>query len=250
MRIDILTIFPLMFDAVMSTSIIGIARDKGALDVRIHDLRQWASDKHNTVDDIPYGGGAGMVMKPEPLFMAVEELAGGDLESFRQTTPIILTCPKGTPFTQEMAAGLSVNERLVIICGRYEGVDERVREHLATEMISIGDYVLSGGEIPAMAIVDALTRLIPGVLGGEASLDEESFTAGLLEYPQYTRPPVWRGHAVPEILLSGHHANIAKWRRHQSLLWTYRYRPDLFGNIVLSEEDELWLSENCGYQPD
>lgn len=243
MRIDILTIFPAMFEVPMQSSIIGIAQDKGLLSVNVHDLRNWTTDKHRTVDDIPYGGGAGMVMKPEPLFLAVEELSGGDIEAFRRHTPVILMSPKGKKLNHNYARELAEEQHLLIICGRYEGVDERVCEHLANSEISIGDYVLSGGELPAMVIVDAVARLIPEVLGAEESLLEESFSSGLLEYPQYTRPAEYRDLKVPEVLLSGHHAEIAKWRRQQSLIQTAKIRPELLETAEITDAEREWLAE-------
>jgi len=239
MRIDIFTLFPQMFDGLLGCSIIGRAVEQGLVDIKLHDIRAYTHDKHNTVDDYPYGGGAGMVLKPEPIFEAVESIKGElDLSS----VPTVMLSPQGRLFNQEIARELSGGRNLVLICGHYEGVDERVAEHLISDEISIGDYLLSGGEVAAMAVVDCVIRLLPGVLGSEASLAEDSHIGGLLEYPQYTRPAVYRGWAVPEILLSGDHGEIARWRRQQSLLRTAKRRPDLMEKAVLSPEDKRLLS--------
>ncbi|UCH50453.1 MAG: tRNA (guanosine(37)-N1)-methyltransferase TrmD [Chloroflexota bacterium] len=240
MRIDILTLFPEMFAGLLSCSIMGRARERGLVDIRLHDIRDYTHDKHHVVDDYPYGGGAGMVLKPEPIFEAVE-LVGKELGL--SAVPTILLTPQGRLFNQEIARELAGYQHLILICGHYEGVDERVAEHLASDEISIGDYVLSGGEVAAMAVVDCVVRLLPGVLGSEVSLDEDSHIEGLLEYPQYTRPPMYRGLAAPSILLSGDHAGIARWRRQQSLLRTAKRRPDLIEKVVLSQEDKKLLSE-------
>ena len=240
MRIDILTLFPQMFDGLLNCSIIARARERGLVDIRLHDIRAHAHDKHHVVDDYPYGGGAGMVIKPEPVFEAVEAIK---VELGLSTVPIILLSPQGGLFNQTIARGLAECERLILICGHYEGVDERVAEHLATEEISIGDYLLSGGEIAAMAVTDCVVRLLPGVLGSEESLAEESHVGGLLEYPQYTRPETYRSWAVPSVLLSGDHGDVARWRRKQSLLRTAKRRPDLLEKAVLSTEDKKLLSE-------
>jgi tRNA (guanine37-N1)-methyltransferase len=237
MRIDILTIFPAMFRGPFEESIVKRAAEKGLIDIHIHDIRQWAGDRHRTVDDYPYGGGPGMVMKPEPLFAAVEAV----LEQAPERGPIVLLTPQGRLFRQEVAVDLAREQRLVLICGHYEGVDARVHERLATDEISIGDYVLSGGELPAMVVVDALVRAIPGVLGSPDASVEESFTQGLLEYPQYTRPADFRGLTVPEVLLSGNHREVARWRRRESLLRTARRRPDLLARAELTEEERRWL---------
>ena len=237
MRIDILTIFPAMFRGPFEESIVKRAIDKGLVDIHIHDIRQWATDRHRTVDDYPFGGGPGMVMKPEPLFAAAEAV----LAEAPEGGPIILLTPQGRPFGQETARELAREQRLLLICGHYEGVDERVHEHLATDEISIGDYVLSGGELPAMVVVDAIVREIPGVLGAPDASVEESFAQGLLEYPQYTRPPDFRGLTPPAVLLSGNHAEIARWRRRESLLRTARRRPDLLAKAELTEAERRWL---------
>lgn len=240
MRIDILTLFPNMFEGFLSCSIIGRARERGIVDIVLHDIRAYTHDRHHVVDDYPYGGGAGMVLKPEPIFETVEAIMH---ELGLSTIPTILLSPRGQLFNQQLAQRMAGYQQLILICGHYEGVDERVAEHLATEEISIGDYVLSGGEVAAMVVVDCVVRLLPGVLGSGISLVEDSHTDGLLEYPQYTRPAVYRGWAVPSVLLSGNHAQIARWRRQQSLLRTAKQRPDLLKKIVLSEEDRRLLSE-------
>ena len=240
MRIDIITIFPEMFPCVFDASIIKRAREKGLVAIHVHNLRDWTTDKHKTTDDTPYGGGGGMVMKPEPIFAAVEAIKG------QEEAPVILLTPQGRLFTQEVAEELVRHDRLLFICGRYEGVDERVREHLATDEISIGDYVLSGGELAAMVITDAIVRLLPGALGYERAAAEDSHATGLLEGPHYTRPPVFRGWRAPEILTSGHHARVAAWRRRQALKRTLERRPDLLARAPLSEQDKKWLQE-MGY---
>ncbi|MDK7282703.1 tRNA (guanosine(37)-N1)-methyltransferase TrmD [Staphylococcus pettenkoferi] len=232
MRIDYLTLFPEMFEGVLNHSILKRAQDKGMLNVNTVNFRDYAENKHNQVDDYPFGGGQGMVLKPEPIFNA--------LESLQQTseTRVVLMCPQGEPFTQEKAQELSEAEHLVFICGHYEGYDERIREHLVTDEISIGDYVLTGGELPAMTMTDAIVRLIPGVLGNQQSHEDDSFQDGLLEFPQYTRPREYRGMNVPEVLLSGNHARIDAWRREQKLLRTYRNRPDLLDKAELTKQDQ------------
>ena len=240
MRIDIVTLFPQMFDGLLGCSIIGRARERGLVDIGLHDIRAYTHDKHHIVDDYPYGGGAGMVLKPEPIFEAVETVKA---ELGLSSVPTILLSPQGRLFNQDIARELAGYRNLIFICGHYEGVDERVAEHLATDEISIGDYLLSGGEIAAMAVLDSIVRLLPGVLGSETSLAEESHIGGFLEYPQYTRPPVYRGWETPSVLLSGDHAKIARWRRQQSLLRTAKRRPDLMAKAVLSPEDERLLNE-------
>ena len=237
---DILTLFPDMFKGVFEESIIKRARERGLVSIAIHNIRDYATDKHKITDDYPYGGGGGMVMKPEPIFRAVESILGLE-EGQKPQVPVILLSPKGRLFTQEVAWELSRHSRIVLICGHYEGVDERVRLYLANDEISIGDYVLTGGEIPAMVIVDAVTRLIPGVLGDPAAAFEDSFSQGLLEYPHYTRPADFRGYKVPEVLLSGNHAAIARWRRQQSILITWQRRPDLLKKARLTEEEKEFL---------
>lgn len=230
MIVDVLTIFPEMFEGPMSASMIGLAREKGALELRVHDLRDWAHDKHRTTDDYPYGGGPGMVMKPEPLGVALDAITG--LEGPDPVT--IFMSPGGRMFSQAIAHELAELQRLVLVCGRYEGFDERALARADMEL-SIGDYVLTGGELPAMVVIDTVTRLLPGVLGHDQSAVDESFSEGLLEYPQYTRPPVYRGLEVPEVLRSGNHAKIAAWRREQAILKTARVRPDLIADAPLTD---------------
>src|SRR3974390_120069 len=220
MKIDVLTIFPPMFAGPLDESIVKRARQSGLLDLKIHNLRDYAHDRHKTVDDRPFGGGPGMLLKPEPLFEAVEALR-------REQTRVVLLSPAGRVFSQAVARELALMDDLLLVSGHYEGFDERVREQLADDELSIGDYVLTNGALPAMVIIDAVTRLLPGALGDEESADEESFSHGLLEYPQYTRPAEFRGMKVPEVLLSGHHAEIAKWRTEQSRRRTAERRPDL-----------------------
>ena len=220
MKIDVLTLFPAMFAGPLDESIVGRARESRRLELQIHNLRDYTHDRHRTVDDKPFGGGPGMLLKPEPIFEAVEHLA-------RPGTRVILLSPAGRPFTQAIARELAEREELLLICGSYEGFDERVREGLAQDELSIGDYVLTNGALPAMVVIDAVTRLLPGALGDEASTRDESFSQQLLEYPQYTRPAEFRGMKVPEVLLSGNHADIARWRAEQAAVRTRRRRPDL-----------------------
>lgn len=241
MRIDILTLFPEMMNSCLSYSVIGRARAKGTLELRVTDIRSFAEGPHRAADDRPYGGGPGMVMKPEPIFRAVESLPGE--KEKKGGARVILLTPQGRRFDQEMALELARSSRLILICGHYEGVDERVREHLVTDEISIGDYILTGGELAALVVVEATARLLPGVLGAEESLDTESFSRHLLEYPQYTRPPVFRGMGIPEILLSGDHEKIARWRRQESVRRTAGRRPDLFSELELAEEEKDLLME-------
>jgi tRNA (guanine37-N1)-methyltransferase len=230
LRFDIITIFPEFFSGAFEYGIIRRAQGAGLIEVRAHDLRGWTEDKHRQVDDRPFGGGDGMVLKPEPIFAAVESLTGaGEREAYPQGTRVVLLSPQGRVLTQGLAAELAQAAHVVLICGRYEGVDERVAEALVTDEISIGDYVLSGGEPAAVVVVDAVTRLIPGALGSETSAVNESFSEGLLDYPHYTRPPEFRGMRVPEVLLTGHHAEIARWRAERALEKTERNRPDLLG---------------------
>ncbi len=236
MRIDILTLFPQMFEAPFSFGIFKRAIDNGLVGLDLHNIRDYTHDKHHTADDYPYGGGAGMVLRPGPVFEAVEAIKAGLEEP--DELPVILLSPQGRPFSQEVALELSRQRHLVFICGHYEGVDERVGEHLATDEISIGDYVMTGGEVPAMVVIDAVLRLLPGVLGSEESPLEDSHAAGLLEYPQYTRPADFRGWTVPEVLLSGNHAEIARWRREQIIRRTLERRPDLLDKANLGLEDK------------
>ena len=239
MRFHVLTIFPGMFASPLAESIIGRARERGLVDVRVHNIRDQARDRHRTVDDYAFGGGPGMVMKPEPLFEAMESVRS--LESLDPNTPVILLTPQGSPLTQHKVAEFVRHRELALICGRYEGVDERVRQHLATDEISIGDYVLSGGELAAMVLIDAVSRLVPGVLGSMESGSDDSFARGLLQHPQYTRPAMFRGMAAPEVLLSGNHAEIARWRRQESLRRTLLRRPELLEKAELSDEDQRFL---------
>jgi len=224
LKIDIVTIFPRMVEGPLREGIVARAATRGLLDIRVHDLRAFTTDRHRVVDDVPFGGGPGMVLKPEPLFAAVEAIRA----QRGSPSAVILTSPDGEKLTHDVAARLSAMDHVVILCGRYEGVDERVREHLATDTISIGDYVVSGGELPALVIVDAVARLVPGVVGDEASVAGDTFArGGLLDYPQYTRPADFRGMTVPSVLVSGHHAEIERWRREQALERTRKLRPDL-----------------------
>jgi len=241
MRIDILCLFPEMFVSPFSQSIVRRAKEQELIDIVIHNIRDYTWDKHHVVDDCPYGGGPGMVLKPEPVFETVAAVKQ-QLES--NEMPIILLTPQGRVFNQQIARELALHSRLMLICGHYEGVDERIRDHIASDEISIGDYVLSGGELAAMVIVDAIVRLVPGVLGSPLSVDSDSHSDGLLEYPQYTRPRVYRGWSVPDVLLSGNHGEIARWQRRQAILRTVKRRPDLMEKITLSDKEKQWISEN------
>ena len=247
MDISVLTLFPGMFAGPIDQSILGRAQERGLVSISLYNIRDFAQDRHHVVDDTPFGGGPGMVMKPEPLFLAVEavraELAERRGAVTADDAPVILLSPQGRPFTQAIARELAARDALVFICGRYEGVDARAEDALATDVVSIGDYVLTGGEIPAMAVIDAVVRLLPGALGDDTSAVEESFSEGLLEGPTYTRPAEYRGMAAPEILLSGDHGAVARWRRRQALLRTWQRRPDLLASAVLSEEDRAYLRE-------
>lgn len=229
LRFDIITIFPDFFGAVFDFGIVRRAQAAGLVEIAAHDLRRWTHDRHKVVDDRPFGGGDGMVLKPEPIFEAVESLTGAaDAQGLRAAGKrVVLLSPQGRVLTQQVAAGLAACEHVVVICGRYEGVDERVAEALATDEVSIGDYVLSGGEPAAVVLVDAVVRLVPGALGSETSAVNESFSEGLLDFPNYTRPPEFRGLRVPEVLLGGHHAEVARWRREAALRKTRLNRPDL-----------------------
>jgi tRNA (guanine37-N1)-methyltransferase len=237
-QFDVFTLFPEIFPTYLESSILQRASQRGLIDVRIHNIRAYTHDKHHTTDDVPYGGGGGMVLKPEPVFEGVESISDRGAKH-----PIILLTPQGRVFNQSIAQELSGHEKITLICGRYEGVDERIRGHLVTDEISIGDYVLTGGELPALILMDAVARLLPGVLGDPDGAMDDSHASGLLEYPHYTRPPDYRGESVPGILLSGDHAKIAKWRREQSLARTLERRPDLLDKADLSEEDRKYLSE-------
>jgi len=235
--VDVITLLPGVFETYWSESMLGRAQAAGILQCRARQLRDYTTDKHHITDDYPYGGGVGMVMKPDPIFAAVEDVREGGPREL-----VIVMAPTGERFSQAMAEELATGyDHLVIVCGRYEAMDERVHEHLAEREISIGDYVLTGGEVPALVVIDAVARLLPGVLGGEGAAESESFVTGLLEYPQYTRPPVFRESAVPEVLLSGHHEAIRRWRREQSLRRTRERRPDLLETAPLTEEDRLIL---------
>ena len=246
MHFDILTLFPDIFESVFNESIVKRAREAGLVSIAAHNIRDYATDKHHITDDTPYGGGGGMIMKPEPIFRAVEAILappslGGMGGGQEPESPVILLTPQGRTFTQSVARELSRHPRLVLICGHYEGVDERVRQFLATDEISIGDYVLTGGEIPALVIVDAVTRLVPGVLGDPSATFEDSHAEGLLEYPHYTRPYAFRGWSVPEVLLSGNHAEVVRWRRQEALRRTFERRPDLLAKARLSQADREFL---------
>ena len=240
MQFEVFTLLPEVFPPYLESSILQRARQRGLMDARIHNIRDWARDKHHTTDDMPYGGGGGMVMKPEPIFEAVESILGP-----ASGVPLILLTPQGRVFTQAVARELSAHERIALVCGRYEGFDERIRTRLVTDEISVGDYVLTGGELPALIIIDAVTRLLPGALGDPTGAEDDSHASGLLEYPHYTRPPEFRGMSVPEILLSGDHAKIEKWRREQSLLRTLQRRPDLLEKMELTEKEKAFLKNQA-----
>lgn len=239
MKIDIVTIFPQMVESALAQGVVGRARERGRLDVVVHDLRAFTTDRHHVVDDVPFGGGPGMVMKPEPFFAALAAIRA------RRGPPdrVVLMSPAGQLLRDRVARALATAGHLVILCGRYEGVDERVREALATDEISIGDYVLSGGELPALVLVDVVARFVPGVVGDEHSVAEDSFARGLLDYPQYTRPAEFEGRRVPDVLLSGHHGEIRRWRRAQALRRTLDRRPDLLQGAALDAEEQRWLAE-------
>jgi len=243
LRCDVITLFPEMVTPVLESSILKRAREKGLLEVNVHNLRDYTADKHKVADDLPYGGGAGMVMKAEPILRAVEEIRR-PYEQRGETSRVLLPSPQGRPLTQAYARSLAADcDRLIILCGHYEGIDERVRLVLKPEEVSVGDYVLTGGELPALVLIDAAARLIPGVLGDPASIVEESFAESLLEYPHYTRPAEVRGLTVPEVLLSGHHEEIRRWRRKQALRTTYEKRPDLLKDRQLALEDQQLLDD-------
>lgn len=250
MRFDIFSLFPEVFQPYLDISILKRAIANDLIEVHTHNIRDYATDKHHTTDDTPYGGGGGMIMKPEPVFAAVESVLGAP-----PTCPVILLCPQGELFTQEIARDLASHERLALLCGRYESFDERIREHLATRTISIGDYVLTGGELPALILLDAVARLQPGVLGDNEATDDDSFsTDGLLEYPQWTKPADFRGWKVPEIMQNGNLGEQLKWKRQQSLIRTLKWRPDLLEKANLSETDwkfiQNYLVENPLENPD
>lgn len=247
MQIDVMTLFPEMFESPFATGISRRARSNGLVTLQTHNFRTWAEDRHHTVDDTVYGGGAGMVLKPGPLFAATESVVSGiRAAGWPGEIPIVLMTPQGRLFSQRLAGEYALKPYLIILCGEYEGVDERIRVHLATDEISIGDYVLSGGEIPAMVFINAITRLIPGVLGSAESARCESHTGGLLEHPQYTRPPVFRGWKVPSVLLSGHHGEVEKWRREQSVLRTATRRPGLLKKARLTPAESRLIEKMIG----
>ncbi|OCL27054.1 tRNA (guanosine(37)-N1)-methyltransferase TrmD [Orenia metallireducens] len=237
MKFEILTLFPEMFEGVLGSSILNKAQERDLINVDTINIRDYATDKHKQADDYPYGGGAGMVMKPEPIFRAIEDLSIGE------NVPVIFLTPQGKTFNQKMAKDFAKKERLVLLCGHYEGVDQRVRDELVTHEVSIGDFVLTGGELPAMILVDAISRMVSGVLGSDESYIEDSFYHGILDYPQYTRPQEFRGLEVPSILLSGNHAKIARWRRKEALKKTLVRRADLLEEVKLSLEDQEILTE-------
>lgn len=254
MRFDLLTIFPEFFTGPFDYGIVERARSRGVIEVNVHDLRSFTSDKHHIVDDRPFGGGDGMVLKPEPIFRAVEHLLNEDQEQLtdgeeagRKRTAVVLLSAQGRLFRQAEAESFAREcARMILICGRYEGVDERVATQLATHEISIGGYVLTGGEIPAMVVLDAVTRLLPGALGSETSAVYDSFSAGVLDCPHYTRPATFCGLSVPDVLLSGHHGEVADWRRKAALLKTAKMRPDLLASAGLTDEERRWLEEQAG----
>ncbi|MCK5428856.1 MAG: tRNA (guanosine(37)-N1)-methyltransferase TrmD [Anaerolineales bacterium] len=237
-RFDVFTLFPEVFEPYLQSSILLRARQRGLMEVDLHNIRDWTTDRHHVTDDDPYGGGGGMVMKPEPIFAAVEGVLGSPLPC-----PVILLTPQGRIFTQSIAQELSQHSRLALLCGRYEGIDERVRKYLVTDEISIGDFVLTGGELPALMLIDAVTRLLPGALGDPEGAWDDSYASGLLEYPHYTRPAEFRGWRVPEVLVSGDHARIARWRREQALLRTWQRRPDLLALAPLTDADRKFLAK-------
>ena len=239
MKFDIVTIFPSMIEAGLGEGVVSRGVERGLLNVAVHDLRRWTTDRHRTVDDVPYGGGPGMVMKAEPLMRAVSEIR----ETRGTPGSVVLLSPQGRTFTQAEAERLGRLEHIVLLCGRYEGMDERVREMVATEEISIGDYVLRGGELAALVVVDAVSRLVPGVVGDEQSVAQDSFSRGLLDYPHYTRPAEIAGHRVPDVLLSGHHADVRRWRRKAALVRTLDRRPELIATATLDEEERALLDE-------
>jgi tRNA (guanine37-N1)-methyltransferase len=261
MQFEVFTLFPEVFPPYLESSILQRARQRGLIDVRVHNIRDYTHDKHHTTDDTPYGGGGGMVMKPEPVFEAIESVLGpapawdqpAPVADARQGIPVILLTPQGRVFTQRVAEELARYERMALLCGRYEGVDERIRERLVTDEISVGDYVLTGGELPALVLIDAVSRLLPGVLGDPTGAEDDSHSMGLLEYPHYTKPPEFRGWKVPDILLSGNHARIEQWRRQQALARTFSKRPDMIEKAELNEQDRKFvehLKSNVSKEPD
>ncbi|MBK8421023.1 tRNA (guanosine(37)-N1)-methyltransferase TrmD [Candidatus Villigracilis saccharophilus] len=247
MQFDVFTLLPEVFPSYLETSIIKRARERDLIHVRVHNIRDYTHDKHHTTDDTPYGGGGGMVMKPEPVFEALETVLGLNPDSPTGTSPtasnipIILLTPQGRVFNQSIAQEFSQHPHIALVCGRYEGIDERIREHLVTDEISIGDYVLTGGELPALILIDAIARLLPDVLGDPTGAQDDSHATGLLEYPHYTRPPEFRGWKTPDILLTGDHAKIDRWRREQSLLRTFNKRPDMLEKVELNKQDRKFI---------
>jgi len=255
MQFEVFTLLPEIFPPYLDNSIMKRARERGLINVRVYNIRDYTHDKHHTTDDTPYGGGGGMVMKPEPIFEAIESVLGlssalsevegqGEVESQPKpdsSIPIILLTPQGRVFNQSIAQELSQHSRIVLLCGRYEGIDERIREYLVTDEISIGDYVLTGGELPALILIDAISRLLPDVLGDPTGAQDDSHAMGLLEYPHYTRPPEFRGWKIPDVLLTGAHAKIDKWRREQALLRTFNKRPDMLEKADLTKEDKKFV---------
>jgi len=245
MQFEVFTLLPEVFPSYLETSIIKRARERELINVRVHNIRDYTHDKHHMTDDTPYGGGGGMVMKPDPVFEAIETVLGLNAEPTQpkpdSNIPIILLTPQGRVFNQSIAQELSQHSHIVLLCGRYEGIDERIREHLVTDEISIGDYVLTGGELPALILIDAISRLLPDVLGDPTGAQDDSHAMGLLEYPHYTRPPEFRGWKIPDVLLSGAHAKIDKWRREQALLRTFKKRPDMLEKAELSKEDRKFV---------
>jgi tRNA (guanine37-N1)-methyltransferase len=241
MRFDIFSLFPQVIQPYIDSSILQRARENQLIEVNLHNIRDWTTDKHHVTDDMPYGGGGGMVMKAPPIFEAVESVLGAPPKC-----PLILMTPQGRPFSTAIARELSALPHIAILCGRYEGIDERVREHLVTDQISVGDYVLTGGELPAMIVIDAVSRFLPGVLGDPTGAEDDSFSNGLLEYPHYTRPELFRGWGVPPELLSGNHAEIARWRREQSIRRTLKHRPDLLENAPLTEKERKIINSGEG----
>jgi tRNA (guanine37-N1)-methyltransferase len=239
MKFDIVTIFPRMFDLPLAEGIVGRASARGLVDLRVHDLRDFTEDRHRTVDDVPFGGGPGMILKVKPVVDAVEAIR----RERGEPSTVILTSPQGRPFSQAEAVRLSRLPHVVVVCGRYEGVDERVRERLATEELSIGDYVLTGGELPAMVILDAVARLLPGAVGDEQSVESDSFSRGLLDFPHYTRPAEFEGMKVPDVLVSGHHGEIRRWRKREALRRTLERRPELLEQADLDDEERALLRE-------
>lgn len=237
MQIDVFTLFPQVFQPYLDASIISRAIQRGLVYINLYNVRDWTTDRHHITDDEPYGGGGGMVMKPEPIFAAIEDILG-----IEHDCPVILLTPQGRPFNQKVADELSHETHLAFLCGRYEGIDERVRQHLVTDEISIGDYVLTGGELPTLVLIDAIVRLLPGALGDPKGAIDDSHASGLLEHPHYTRPVEFRGWKVPQVLLSGDHARVARWRREQALMRTLERRPDLLSHADLSDEDREFLN--------